>query len=235
MTPDSPFDFLSSADLDRILAEAKGAGARFAEVFAERSVTRSLRREEGSLRSITGDVEAGVGIRAVAGEGTGYAYTSETDLRWLLEAARSAGRIARSVTEGRTRTLSASSPRLSDSEFRVAPPAWEPAPGELDARGAFLEEVDRDARRSDPRVVEVSASASEQSRSLLLVNSEGRRVADREVLCGVSVGVYVRDGARTQRGTFGGGGRESFESLVAGRLDPHALASEAVRRAVVLL
>ena len=81
----------------------------------------------------------------------------------------------------------------------------------------------------------MSASVSEESRSRLVVNSDGRGIVEREILCGVSVGVYVRGGARTQRGNYGGGGRESFESLITGRLSPRALATEAVRRAVVLL
>jgi len=235
MKPPRPFDHLSEADLDRVLEAALSGGARFAEIFVERCVTRSLRREEGTIRAIGGAVEVGAGIRTIAGEGTGYAYTSEPDLESLLESARSAGRIAATPAGRRVPPAGAGREDSGKRPEAVLPAGWEPAPSEIAARAGFLEEVDRFARLADPRVSEVSASLSEETREIFVANSAGRRVADEQVLVGVSAGVYVRAGTRTQRGNYGGGGRESFDALVASRLAPERIATEAVRRAVVLL
>jgi TldD protein len=112
---------------------------------------------------------------------------------------------------------------------------WEPSPDEIAGRAAFLEEIDILARRADPRVADVTAGVSEESRSIFVMNSSGAKASEEQTLCGLSATAYVKDGGKSQRGSFGGGGRESFESLAGGRLSSGTLAREAVRRAVVLL
>ncbi|HZE89492.1 MAG TPA: metallopeptidase TldD-related protein, partial [Verrucomicrobiae bacterium] len=145
---------------------------------------------------------------------------------------RRAGRIA--CDGGRGASPWPSERRAGPLTPAADPPA-EPRAGEIAARSALLEEIDLVARRTDPRVSEVSCSVHEETRSILVANSLGVRAADHQLLSGVSATVFVRAGGRTQRGSSGGGGRERLEAIVAGPQSPEAVASEAVRRAVVLL
>jgi TldD protein len=232
MPPPEPFRFLSDPDIDRILEAALAGGARFAEIFIERKETRRLRREESRLRAVAGAVETGAGIRALSREGTGYAYTSEPSLERLLAAAAGAGRIA----SGR---------QPAEPPFRPPPEAGPSAGGGIDpellrpsqipSRDAYLQDADRAARCSNPSVTEVSVGLGEESRSIYIANSLGTHASQHQVLASVTLTAYVRDGSgRTWRGHHGGSTRDGFERLASGGLDAASLASEAVRRALVL-
>ncbi len=234
MQPPRPFEGLTPSDISKILEAALSSGASFAEFFIERRVVRHLKYEEASLRSVSGAVETGAGIRAVAGDGTGYAYTSDPSPEALRRAAAGAGRIAAGWRRGRAFEAGGADTcgpiRISDED----PGAF--LPSEIDSRAAYLAEVDGSARRADPRVSEVSASLSEEARSIRIVNSLGRSAAEEQLLTGAGITAYVRsaDGA-VWKGRHGAGARRSFSALVGGDLEPRALAAEAVRRALVLV
>ncbi|MBI3448053.1 MAG: metalloprotease TldD [Acidobacteria bacterium] len=234
MIPPRPFDHLTESDLAKVLEAARESGADFAEIFLERTSERSMRREDGALRGATASLQAGAGIRAVSGEGTGYAYVCQPDLAGMIAAARRAGRISGRGGGGEA-VLSPLALRREGGSLAAPGASIEPQAADIATRSALLEEIDLLARRSDPRVSEVSCSIHEEGRSILVANSDGVRAADQQILSGVSATVYVRAGGRTERGSAGGGGREHLETLVAGRLAPEAVAAEAVRRAVVLL
>jgi len=184
---------------------------------------------------VTGAVEAGVGVRAIAGEGTGYAYTCDPSLDALLAAAGAAGRIASGLGGAAGSAPFRADRTRSADVLEEGGAGWEPSPEEVAASATYLEAVDLHARRCDPRVTEVNVSLSEESRCISVLNSEGMTSRDDQILTGVTASVYVHSGGSTQVGRHGGGARRRLEDLASGPLHPRAVAEEAVRRASVLL
>jgi len=231
VSPPPPFDHLDAGSIGRILDEALASGARFAELFVERRLVRLVRREEGRLRSIGGALECGAGIRALSGDRTGYAYTSDPAPASLAAAASAAGRIASGApsereSPGRPAALAGTPGPVSPLERRVAEG--------IASRRRYLEEVDAAARGADARVTEVAASVAEEARSIHVFNTAGLSARDDQVMTRVSAVVFLRGASGgTFQGQNGGGGRVLFEEAVEGRLSARALALEALRRAAV--
>src|SRR2546425_789632 len=78
-----------------LLVSALAHGAEFAEVYGEYTVLSAFTLEERRIRSSLYSVLQGVGIRAIRGEQTGYAYADGFERRDAREAAEIAARIAR--------------------------------------------------------------------------------------------------------------------------------------------
>ena len=151
--------------LAELLAIARSGGASFADAYAEHAIVTGASLDEGRLKTASYSVLLGVGVRAIRGEQTGYAYADGFAPEAMREAARVASRIARespSAATGRDGTPIA---------FRVADA---PAPFELrdpatlaldeEAKVALLRRADETARAHDPRVREVSASFGTSAR-----------------------------------------------------------------------
>jgi TldD protein len=231
LKPPIPFDHLDEANIAAVLDAARAGGARFAEVFIERVVRRQLRREEGRVRAIGGATDTGVGIRALSGDRSGYATTSTPTPEALIAAARGAGKIATGAGAEKPMRLGRQSDSATVQRFGSA--LIEPS--EIPSRRGYLESIDNHARSLDSRVSDVSVGIVEESRSIFIANSSGRRAIDEQRLISLSVTVFVRSsGGKTFKGHFGGGGRLPFQNLIRDRLSPGRVATEAVRRALIL-
>jgi TldD protein len=227
-SPD-PFLRLEPRELTRALECALAGGARFAEIFLEHRITRFLRREEGRLRGASASVDFGAGVRAVAGSGTGYAWTSSPDGESLRLAAEAAARIGTGREREPPRALAGAPPALSPlSPGQIPDLEWP-----IERRASYLASLDDAAHGGDPRVVEVIGSIAEDFRTIRVINTASVDSTDRQVLTSIRAAVFVRGPDGTLRGQYGGGGREEFASLAAGRLAPGAVAAEALRRALV--
>lgn len=228
MSLPAPLPPLDATDLERALHAAMADGARFAEIFLEHRIIRFLRREEGRIRRASASVDLGAGVRAVAGDGSGYAWTSLPEGESIVRAASAAARIASGREREAARGL-AGAP-LNSRE----PPGGEEIPEwGIDRRVAYLEELDEAVRSADSRVLDVSALVGEERRTLHVVNTAGLRVTDRQQLTALRAAVFVKGPEGTLRGQYGGGGREGFSSLAAARLAPGEVGREALRRALV--
>jgi TldD protein len=213
-----------------LLALARAQGAEFAEVFAERSVHSALSLEENRLRVAQYAVHQGVGVRAVDGEQTAYAYADGFDPARAREAARVAARIARRA-----------SPGVPPRAFRaVEAPApftlLEPAPLALDERRKveLLERANAAARGHDPRVHEVSASVADSSKRLLVANSDGTWAEDTQFLARMSLSVVAIEGDTRQQAFAAAGGCVDARYFETER-SPEVVAREAATTAVTLL
>jgi TldD protein len=219
---------LDDQRLDRVFGEVLSHSVDFADLYFQLTHQESWSLEDGIVKDGSASIDQGVGVRALAGEKTGFAYSDEILLPALTEASRAARAIA---LHGGERRVSAWRAQAGHQLYLPADPAAALATPE---KVAWLERVDREARRIDPRVVHVNASAVALHEVVLIATSEGLLAADVRPLVRFNVTVLVEQGGRREQGYAGCGGRYSLAELVANER-PLLLAREAVRQALVNL
>jgi len=214
--------------VEQALGLVLGSAVDAADLYFQVSRAESWALEDGIVKDGSASIDQGVGVRALAGEKTGFAYSDEIMLPALEEAARAARAIAAS-----------GGPRAMQ--------AWQAGSGHQlylpsDPRGSlrdedkidWLERLDRETRRLDPRVKQVMASVHAVHELVLVARSDGILAADARPLVRMNVTVIVEQHGRREQGYAGCGGRYGLDELV--RNDrPLALAREAVRQALVNL
>jgi TldD protein len=214
--------------VEQALGLVLGSAVDSADLYFQLSREESWALEDGIVKEGNSSIEQGVGVRAMAGEKTGFAYSDEIMAPALEEAARAARAIAVAGGDG-------------------AVQAWRPAAGHQlylptdplislkdEEKIAWLERVDRETRRMDPRVVQVMASVSAVHELILVANSQGVLAGDVRPLVRMNVTVLVEQNGRREQGYAGCGGRYTLDELVA-QDRPLSLAREAVRQALVNL
>ena len=222
-----PFDsLLDEAQALQILRDAV-AGGDDGELFLERKRSEMLHFDDGRIKTASYDASEGFGLRAVAGEVSGYAHgteISESALRRAAETARMA------VGDGGG--VMAPAPRATNT--RLYTDADPIAGAEFPVKVQTLREIDAFARDLDPRVVQVSATIAASLQEVEILRPEGGIVRDARPMVRVNVSVIVEQNGRRESGTAGGGGRVGLNGL----LDPadwQAKAREALRVALVNL
>jgi len=214
--------------LERVFAEVLAHSVDYADVYFQLSRQESWSLEDGIVRDGSASIEQGVGVRALSGEKTGFAYSDEIVLPALTEASRAARAIA---VQGAQRRVSAWHQRSGHRLYLPADPLMTLADTD---KVAWLERVDRAARRIDPRIVHVTASLVAVHQVVLIANSEGELAADVRPLVRMNVSVLVEHNGRREQGYCGAGGRYSLAELVANDT-PQRLAGEAARQALINL
>ncbi len=213
--------------LQRLLGNMLSAQVDFADLYFQYSRYESWSLEEGQVKSGSHNIEQGVGVRAVSGEKTGFAYSDDIVLPALQDAAAAARAIARHGGEARAPVAlrAGSALRLYDSRDPLTSLAD-------DAKVRLLESIDIEARRLDPRVKQVMASLAGVHDVVLVVRSDGLLAADIRPLVRLNVTVIVEQNGRREQGTAGGGGRHNYHYFLE---SDRALsyAREAVRQALV--
>lgn len=225
--PFNPFE----AQLDRdaalsILRDAV-AGADDGELFFERRRSEGLVFDDGRLKTASYDASEGFGLRAVRGDASGYAHSTEITEAALRRASETA-RLAVGAGGGTWADApAATNQKLYTDEDPIAGAAF---PVKVDT----LREIDDFARSLDARVVQVSASISASIQEVEILRPEGTSVRDVRPMTRVNVSVIVEQDGRRESGTAGGGGRVGLDGL----LDPadwQAKTREALRIACVNL
>ncbi|MEQ8968511.1 MAG: metalloprotease TldD [Azospirillaceae bacterium] len=211
---------------DRLVAETLER-ADDGELFLEYRQSESLSWDDGRLRSANFDTVQGFGLRAVAGEATGYAHSTEVSEAALQRAAETVGTVTRGRSGTAAEAPSGTNVRLYDD---VNPLAAMP----FEAKVRLLEEIDAYARARDPRVVQVMASLAGSWQAVRIVRADGRHTADIRPLVRVNVSVVCKAGDRRESGSYGAGGRATYDVYVAPEAWRHAV-DEAVREALVKL
>jgi TldD protein len=218
-------------DLDRLhgaFGQLLGPGIDFGDLYFQHARRESWSMEDGIVKDGAHSIEQGVGVRAIAGEKTGFAYSDDIQPEALLTAARSARAIARS---GNT----AAAHKLAARPARVLYPAIDPIDGmDNTTKVELLRRLDRYLRARDPRVSQVMVGLSGGVDTVLVARSDGLLGADVRPLVRLNVQVIVESNGRRESGYAGGGGRYGYAELFAeGR--PEAYADEALRQALVNL
>ncbi|MBV8117004.1 MAG: metalloprotease TldD [Candidatus Eremiobacteraeota bacterium] len=209
----------------RLISRALRRGGDFADVFCERRNAQSFRLQDGRIHEAVCGVTLGVGIRVVAGESAGYAFSDDLSFEALVQAADAASLIARGAN--------AASASVDLSVHDV--PAWyEDGAGERSEPAqyvALLERADIAARAYDARVVAVNAHVAQELQEVWIANSDGRFVHDRRPMVTLGVQVVATDAKERGSGFAGDGGRTSIAYFDG--CPPEALAADAARIAVV--
>jgi TldD protein len=219
---------LDDARLGRALELMLGSAIDSADLYFQLSQEESWALEDGIVREGSASIEQGVGVRAIAGERTGFAYSDEIIPAALEEAARAARAIA---ARGQSGALQAWRPVTGHKLYLPVDPIHSLAD---DAKVAVLERIDRETRKLDPRIIQVMASLHAVHELVLIATSSGVLAADVRPLVRMNVSVIVEHDGRREQGYAGCGGRFNLDELVAGE-GPLDLGREAVRQALVNL
>jgi len=221
----------SGLDDDRIasvLGGVMGYNVDYADLYFQLSREESWSLEDGIVKDGSYSIEQGVGVRALSGEKTGFAYSDEILLPALTEASLAARAIARS---GSNKSMQAWSSRSGHQLYLP----FDPLEGFSDAAKVnLLEQIDKEAHRADPRVTQVMASLSGSHEVVLVMASDGSVAADVRPLVRLNVSVIVEQNGRREQGYCGTGGRYAFARFLENDRWK-AQVHEAVRSAIVNL
>ncbi len=220
---------ITQGDLEQYLAEALSQGGDYADLYFEYLQTSSISLDESMVKSATQGVSMGVGVRVIAGERTGYAYSDDLAPEKIKKAARVAACIA--AGPGKQDKFGLTE-RLSHNLYPVL---TAPTETEFRERVELVKRADRAARAYDSRIFQVQAVYADNLRHVLVATSEGALTLDRQPLARMSVSALARrEGAPPQRGHAGGGGRVELSFFLQEKTPEH-FAAEAAREAIAML
>jgi TldD protein len=220
---------ITDQDLQSYLSEALGSGGDYADLYFEYIATSSLSIDESIVKSAVQGVSLGVGVRVIAGERTGYAYSDDL----APESVRNAARVAACIAKGPSKVDKTG---FDESAKRnLYPLVTAPNEASLAERVNLVKRADRAARSYDARVFHVQAAYVDSVRQVLAANSDGVLSFDRQPLARLGVTVLARQGDGTpQHGYSGGGGRVALDFFLNEKT-PEYFAQEAARQAIVQL
>lgn len=195
---------LDESRIEKLIRSMMSHHVDAADLYFQSCSSESWYLEDSEVKSGSFSIDRGVGIRAVSGEKTGYAYCDDI----LLPAMERAALAARSIAlfgGSATQAISASSSPIT----RYA--GFNPIEGfSKQAKITLLESIDKEARRIDPRVIQVNASLSGSYEVMMVADMHGQMVADIRPMVSVHVSVIVEDKGRRESGRSGGGGRVPY-------------------------
>ena len=214
--------------LERVLHTMSGPQVDLADLYFESSRTESWSLEDGIVREGGFGIEQGVGLRAVAGEKTGFAYADDFSLESLLDAAAAARAITR---QGQSQGIKLATGRALPPRYTADDP--------LDSLGTevkldLLRRLDQRVRAADSRVKQVMVSLVGRHSRILVAASDGTLQSDIRPLVRLNINVIVEHNGRRESASYGGGGRYGYHHFLdedrAGQF-----ADEALRQALVNL
>ncbi|MBO32495.1 MAG: metalloprotease TldD [Rhodospirillaceae bacterium] len=223
--------FFNHAGLDKdktqgIVEEALN-GADDGELYLEYGQSESFVFDDGQLKNASFDTAQGFGLRAIAGETAGYSHTSELSENALKRAQDT----VKAVHAGHGGVM-ADAPGKTNRNLYIDDNPLNLAPFETKVK--LLSDIDAYARGKDNRLKQVSASLSGEWQAVQIIRADGSRAADIRPLVRLNVSCVIGDGDRMEAGSFGSGGRETYETYL--QADTwQAAVDEALRQALVNL
>ncbi|NKB38257.1 MAG: metalloprotease TldD [Gammaproteobacteria bacterium] len=196
---------LESKDIQNTLDKLMAHDVDAADLYFEASRAETWVMEDSIIREGSHSIDQGVGVRAISGEKTGFAYSDEIVLPALSKAALAARAIAKSGGDGKLPAW---------QQQNISPLYLPDAPMDSissEDKVALLKKIDEICRRKDPRVKQVIASLSGSHTAILIAASDGTYAGDIRPLVRMNVNVIVEDKGRIEKGGAGGGGRLGYE------------------------
>lgn len=220
---------LDERDLEQTIARIFEHRVDYADLYFQYTRSEGWSLDEGIVKAGSFSIGQGVGVRAVSGERSAFAYSDEINAEALRSAADATRTIARAGRSGRRRVSggrAATPHRLYPMDDPIAslPSA---------AKVEMLHRVEHYARRKDPRVSQVMVGLAAEHDVVMVMRSDGVLAADVRPLVRVSVQVIVEQAGRREQGHAGGGGRFDLDYFSDQQL--YAYVDEAVRQALVNL
>jgi TldD protein len=204
----------------------------YADIYFQSSWNESLVLEDSIIKDGSFNIDRGVGVRAVVGEKTGFAYSDQIDLIGLKQSACAARGIAQ---QGKNAQVQALKWRENQVNYCEENPlnSWA-----KEQKTRLLKELDAYIRTKEPLISEVSISLSGVYEQILVAATDGTYAGDIRPLVRLSISVLAQKGDRRERGSAGGGGRVGYDFLL-GDLEKSSVAyhfaDEAIRMALVNL
>ncbi len=229
---------LDATSLQGVLANIMSHQVDYADLYFQYSRAESWGLEEGQVKSGNFSIDQGVGVRAVSGEKTAFAYSDDINLPALQQAANATKSIAALGLE-QTRGLEQTGKSLTDKNIvtRQANQLYLPqdpiASLSADAKVKLLERLERFTKQIDPRVTQVMASIAGEYEVIMVARSDGVMAADVRPLVRISVQVHVEQDGKREQGASGGGGRFDYSYFTDEVLQSYA--QKAVHQALVNL
>lgn len=218
---------LTSSDLQDVLGNMMTNQIDYADLYFQYSRSESWGLEEGQVKSGHFNIDQGVGVRAVSGEKTAFAYSDDIHLDALKQAANATKSIATLGLEQTGKSI----------VTRTHAPLYIPndpiASLSADAKVQLLERLERFAKAIDPRVTQVMASIAGEYEVVMVARSDGVMASDIRPLVRLSIQVIAEQEGRREQGSSGGGGRFDYSYFTDERLQDYA--QKAVHQALVNL
>jgi TldD protein len=218
---------LELAALDRALSTAMVRQLDYVDLYLQLTRYETWTVEDGIVKEGAYSIDQGIGVRAISGERTGFAYSDQLDEAALTDAVVAARGIARTQGTGAQRVVA------RPASHRPLYPSGDPLRSMSDGdKVALLADLDRRVRAMDNRVAQVIASLTGVYEVVLVQATDGTLAADVRPLVRLNVSVIMEKDGRREQGYAGGGGRGDYSLLTAGSR-PLEIAAEAVRTAAV--
>src|SRR6266849_8871104 len=202
-------------------------GLDYADLYFQYSRSESWSLEEGIVKSGSFSIDQGVGVRAIAGEKTAFAYSDEISLPALEDAAKATRAIARSGGSAHPAKV------RKGAGLQLYQPVDPLASLEDTQKVKLLERLEQLCRARDPRIIQVMANLAAEYEVVLVARSDGVQAADVRPLVRLSVHVIAEANGRREQGSSGGGGRCDYAHFAEERLKEYA--DRAVDQALVNL
>lgn len=196
---------LSEAKLQQVLSDILIHKIDYADLYFQASHAESWGLEESIVKHGSYSIERGVGIRALSGVKTGFAYADEIELKSL----RLAAMTARNVADiGATQKIASINPTKTRNLYSPINPLNTLSE---EKKVSLLHQIDVEARAQDPRISQVMVSLSGVYQTILMIASDGTLAADVRPLVSMSVSVIAEKKNRREHGSCGGGNRSGYE------------------------
>lgn len=219
---------LNESAIEKLIHSMKTQHVDYADLYFQNTSSESWYLEDSQVKSGSFSIDRGVGIRAVSGDKTGFAYCDDIILPAMERAAEAARSIAFTSEQSKQVVKIESAPLARYQGIN-------PIEGlSKQEKIALLEAIDKEARRLDPRVKQVNASLSASYDVVMVADMHGQMNADVRPLVSVHVSVIVEENGRRETARSGGGGRVGY-AYFHEKERALGYAREAVREALVNL
>jgi TldD protein len=221
---------LTDNQLAHVLSDVLGKSIDNADLYFQATSSESWVLEDGIIKGGSFNIDRGVGVRAMSGEKTGFAYSDDIVMPALEQAAHAARSISH---QGGHQAIKKFTKEKGHELYLPVNPLNSLTEND---KVALLQKMDTYARAQDPRVIQVNVSLAAEHDTILVMASDGHVAADVRPLIRLNISVVVEEKGRRETGFAGGGGRFDYQYFVENDYE-HALAfaREAVRQAVVNL
>ena len=205
---------LDESHLTRTLAEIRAHQVDDADLYFQYTRSEGWSLEEGIVKTGSFSIDQGVGVRAVSGEKTAFAYSDDISKASLMDAARTVRTIGAAAKGGRVKV-----PTRKVASSRSLYGGLDPISSlNSTEKVELLGRVEQMARAKDPRVIQVMAGLASEYDVVMVVRADGTLAADVRPLVRLSVTVIAEQNGRREVGSAGGGGRfglDHFDDALA--------------------
>ncbi|MDU1891893.1 MAG: TldD/PmbA family protein [Dysgonomonas sp.] len=217
---------ITEPSLLKIIEEALSKGANYADIFFEHTFGNNIALRDGEVNRVSSNINYGVGVRAVNGDQTGYAFAESTEIKDLLKAAQTAASIA-------SQPIQTNPIEIKESRFQnhyKVQHSWLDV--SVEDKKAFVQQLNDKIFGLDKRVIKASVSLSDSTSYILFFNSDGILTWDYRPMCVMYGSCTMEEDGKIENGYSSRAYRKGFEFLSDNLIE--TLAKEAVEQTALM-